>query len=83
MNIREELYVSGSGLTVRHVEQHRTGRRVAVLDPARRTRAAVVQMLLSGKTPRDIARLLDLPVHVICALGIAGLKNRRNLRGAV
>ncbi len=49
MNLREELYRSGGGLIVAHVYTKK-GKRVPVLDPARRTKAAVLKLLLSGLT---------------------------------
>lgn len=75
MNIREELYLSGGGLVVAHVYTKR-GRRVPVLDPSRRTKAAILQVLLSGKTPRQTARLLDLPLSLVCALGLRALEEK-------
>lgn len=74
MNLREELYISGAGLTVAHVIQRKTGRRVAVLDPHRRAREAVVALLLRGMRPRAVARALDLPLGTVCALGVVGLR---------
>lgn len=79
MNLREHLYTSGAGFTVAHVTQRRTGRRVAVMDPHRRTRAAVVTLLLAGRKPRDVARALDLPLRTVCLLGIAGLTARKKI----
>lgn len=84
MNLREELYRSGAGLTVAHVYTKR-GRRVPVLDPARRTKAAVLALLLSGLTPRQTARALDIPLATVCALGLRALEEKRifsNLRVA-
>lgn len=80
MNPRRELYVSGASLAVAHVIQRRTGRRVAVLDPHRRTRAAVVAMLLRGVKPRDVARALDIPFGTVCALGISGLSMKKKIQ---
>lgn len=79
MNIRQDLYCSGASMTVRYVNQRKTGRRVAVLDPARRTRAAIVQMLLGGMRPRDVARALDLPLGKVCALGVVGLRKYKKV----
>lgn len=76
MNLREHLYTSGAGITVAHVTQRRTGRRVAVLDPYRRSRGLIVKMLLDGRKPREIARTLDLPLRHVCLLGIAGLRQK-------
>ncbi len=78
MNVREELYRSGAGLTVAHVYS-RKGKRVAVLDPARRAKAAILQLLLSGKTPRETARALDLPLATVCALGLRAIEENRNI----
>ena len=76
MNVREELYRSGAGLTVRVVYDKR-GRRVSVLDPARRTKAAIVTCLLGGMTPREAARALDLPLTTVCKLGLAAMRSRK------
>lgn len=79
MNLREELYISGAGLTVAHVTQRKTGQRVAVLDPHRRAKAAIVTLLLGGMKPRDVARALGIPFPTVCALGVAGLRTRRKV----
>lgn len=76
MNIRRDLYCSGATLTVRYISQRKTGRRVAVMDPARRTKAAILTMLGRGMKPRDVARALDMPIGSVCALGIAALRSR-------
>lgn len=73
MNLRQELYLSGAGLAVAHVYS-RKGRRVPVLDEARRRKAAILTLLQSGKSPREIARALDLPLRTVCILGVAALK---------
>lgn len=75
MNLRQDLYCSGASLTIRYVQNRKTGRRVAVMDPDRRARAAIVSLLLRGVKPRDVARALDIPFASVCALGIAGLRN--------
>lgn len=74
MNLREELYLSGAGLTVQIVYAKKGGRRVPVLDEARRTKAAILTLLLSGKSPRETARALDLPVRTVCVLGVAAFR---------
>lgn len=76
MNLREELYRSGGGLIVAHVYTKK-GKRVPVLDPARRTKAAVLKLLLSGLTPRQTARALDIPLPTVCHLGLRALKEKR------
>jgi hypothetical protein len=79
VNIRQDLYCSGATLTVRFINQRKTGRRVAVMDPARRSRAAIVGMLLGGMKPRDVARALDIPISRVCALGIVGLRSHKKI----
>lgn len=76
MNVREELYRSGSTMTIRYVYSRR-GQRVAVIDPHLRTRAAIVTMLKEGKRPRAIARSLDMPLHLVCEIGLAALTHNR------
>lgn len=80
MNPRLELYRSGTTMTVGYVVQRKTGRRVQVIDPARRTKAVIVGLLLGGKTPRQVARELDMPLGTVCVLGLAGLCGK-NLAG--
>lgn len=79
MNLSEHIYISGAGMTVAHVTQRKTGRRVAVLDPHRRKRAAIVAMLLGGMRPRQIALALDLPMPTVCNLGVSGLRKYRKV----
>lgn len=76
MNLREHIYISGAGLTVAHAYP-RKGGRVPVLDSYRRTKAAILRLLLSGKTPRQTARALDLPLPLVCALGLRALEEKR------
>lgn len=75
MNVREELYRSGSTLTIRYVYSKR-GRRVAVLDPHRRVRAAILAMLKGGQRPRAIARSLDMPLRTVCEIGLAAFNKK-------
>jgi hypothetical protein len=82
MNVREELYVSGAGLTVAYVYQAKTRRRVAVMDTARRSRAAVMAMLVKGVPPIEVARALDMPLRAVCLFGIAGYRARGKIGGA-
>lgn len=79
MNISQHLYISGATMTVTHITQRKTGRRVAVLDPHRRKRGAIVAMLLDGMRPRQIALALDLPLPTVCKLGISGLSKRHKV----
>lgn len=79
MNLRELTYTSGAGLTVAHVVQQRTGQRVAVIDPHRRAKAAIVALLMRGVAPRAVARALGLPFPTVCALGISALSSRKNV----
>ena len=76
MNVREELYRSGATLVVRKV-QTRRGRSVPVLDPHRIARGLILRMLLAGKTPRQIARTLDLPLATVCGLGIRAVREKK------
>lgn len=76
MNLREELYVSGGGLIVAHVYPRKGGRRIAVLDEARRTKAAIRACFRAGMTPREAARALDLPAATVIRLGLAILREK-------
>lgn len=75
MNPREELYRSGAGLTVRHAYA-KGGRKVPILDPDRRAKAAVASCLIGGLTPRQAARALDMPLARTIALGIAVFRRK-------
>ncbi len=77
MNLREGLYVSGGGFVVRHVYPRGGGRRVAVLDPSRRTKTAILILLRRGLTPRQVARALDIPAASVFALGLALAREKR------
>lgn len=75
MTVREELCRAGAGLVVAHVYT-KQGKRVPVLDPARRRQAAILKLLMSGLTPRQTARALGIPLSTVCVLGIRALKQR-------
>lgn len=79
MNLREELYKSGAGLTVRVVSA-KHGRRVAVLDPYRRVRAAMMALLSEGMHPRDAAHRLGIPVVFACNLALRALSEGRRAK---
>lgn len=69
MNLRWEAFRAGSGVLVR-VVYLRGGRRVVVLDRARRARSAARQMAAMGVPPREIARQLGRPLaFVVASLG--------------
>lgn len=75
MNPRLEVYRSGAGLTVAHVYSKKGGR-VAVLDPHRRARAAILKLLFDGVAPRETARRLGIPFATVCALALPELERR-------
>lgn len=79
MNLREELYVSGGGLIVGHVYQRRGKGRIAVLDEARRTKAAIRACFRAGMTPRQAARALDLPIRTVVCLGLAIMREKSGI----
>ena len=76
MNVREELYLSGGGLVVAHVYGRRSSRRVAVLDNARRAKAALRCCFRAGMTPRQAARVLDIPLPTVVRLGLAIMRDK-------
>lgn len=76
MNLREELYVSGGGLIVSHAYPRKGGRRVTVIDPAKRTKAAIRACFRAGMTPRQAARALDLPIRTVVRLALAMIREK-------
>lgn len=75
MNPRLELYVAGAALAVREVRTKKGGR-VIVLDEWRRAKPIILRLLLSGMTPREVARHLDLPLATVCKLGLRALSEK-------
>lgn len=75
MNPRLELYRQGGGLIVRTVTSKR-GKRVAVLDPARRAKAAAAQLLDAGMKPQAVAYALGVTLDLV---KMAARKKKRGL----
>lgn len=67
MNLRLEQYRSGSCFFARHIWRG-GGRRVTVLDPHIRARAAVRALSSAGHSPRTIGHLLKRPTAFIVAI---------------
>lgn len=66
MNLRWEAFRAGSGVLVR-VVYLRGGRRVVVLDRARRARSAARRLAAAGMPPREIAQQLGRPLSFVTA----------------
>lgn len=67
MNPRLELYRSGAGLTVRAIYPGK-GRRVIVLDPDRRARAACRALLAAGADHFTICHAIRRPLSFVRAV---------------
>lgn len=65
MNLNLERYRVGACYITAHVYPRRGKRRVAVLDPHIRVRAAIRALTGAGLTPIQIARQLHLPTVLV------------------